>query len=117
MGQQIRLFREEHRNVVPRHRHCEKRAVRLDIACRNHKIAAARAFVPHLAPNVSRRVLALVKRRSRLVQPNAVRTLLWGTHRQQAFALERSQSRRSGHLAFAQFDALDRLVMMLCHSG
>ena len=61
-GEQVGLFREEHRHIVPRHRHRERGAVRLDIARTDHKITVARALVAHLAADVRRRVLALIKR-------------------------------------------------------
>lgn len=70
-GQQVGLVREEHRDVIPPHRHGERGAVRRNIARRNNEIAVARALVAHLASDIGRGVFALVKGRCRLVEPDA----------------------------------------------
>ena len=116
-GEQIGLFREEHRHIVPRHRHRERGAIRLDIARADHKVAVARTLVAHLAADVRRRVFALIKRRCRGIQAHAARILVRRAHGQQAFLLERRQPRGPRGLARAEVDLLGGPVVALCHAG
>ena len=116
-GEQIGLFREEHRHVVPRHRHGQKGGVGLNIACADHKITVARALVAHLAADVRRRMLALVKGRRRRIQAHAARVLMRRAHGQQAFLLDRRQTRRARDPARAEVDLLGSPVVALCHAG
>ena len=115
-GKQVGLVREEHRDVVPPHRHGERGAVRRNIARRNNEIAVARALVAHLAADIGRGVFALVKGRCRLVEPDAGSVLVRAANGQKRLLRHSGKPCRAGKTARAEVYDFGAAVVALSHA-
>ena len=114
--QQIRLVREEHRDIVPPHRHGERGAVRPDVACRDDEITVMRPLVAHFSANVRRRVLAFIERRGRFIQPDARGVLMCLTDRQKRLVRHGGETCRPRHFSRAEVDELGSAAASLRHA-